>query len=543
VINPGLTLLIRLNLNGLMRASWRRVRTPKGAISALVMAPLLMLFVGSQLYVAFFIPSADIGSFDPVAMRDVIPALATLMLVMEVWTGRALAFKPQELDFLFPAPVSRRELLAYHLLSRLPVRLLSALWISLFTMRMAPSRLGGLLMPLLGFTLLHVMTELVALLGAASSVWAGRWRSRLLWTVAAVGALWSVASAARAATGTAAALAALRTPVMRVLVLPMRPLGYIDTAAGPVGVLLWSGVVLLEIAAAVGVLFALDLAYTERAALASQRALERMKRAWAGQAVGVARPWKLRVRFPMPRILGDAAPMAWRQCVELIRTPRALMLPFVVPGLYMGLFMALPIIEGRPLGEEMVAGVVALSFFVPLLLPNIGFDFRRDVDRIATLRALPLHPVSVAAGQIFAPALAFVAAQVMVITAASLVADVISLRLVLGCLGVGIPLTWAVVALDNVLFLWMPYRFSTDGAQNVQFAGKTMVILAAKMLVLFLMAVLAALASRLTLSLSPGSWMLAGGAASLTLALGCIPLTWAAGALFQGFNLSSDLPA
>jgi len=544
VINPGLTLLIRLNARGLARASWRRLKTAKGAITALVMAPFILLVVASQLSVAFVMPAAELSPPDPATIRPFVGTFGMLLLVTEAWNERALALKPQELDFLFPAPVSRRELLAYHLLSRFPVRLLSALWIALFTMRLSAHPLGGLLAPILMFGFLHVATELIALLGAASSAWAGPWKSRVFWTVLAGTAVWSVASAV-GTTGTPrdAILAALETPAMRVLTLPMRPFALISASPGVGGVLAWTAVAVFQIAAATGLIFALDVAYSERAAAASRRMLERLKRAGAGQAVGVARPWKLRVRLPMPRMLGGGAPLAWRQALELVRNPRALFLPLLLPALYIGFFMGMPALRGESITAPMAIGAIGVSVLVPLLLPNVGFDFRRDMDRMAALRALPLRPIAVAAGQIFAPTLAFVVSQVLVVAVAAAVSRALSPLWVIGSLALGIPLTWLIVALDNLLFLWMPYRFSTEGSQNVQFAGKTMVILAIKLFALFVLAVLAALASR-------GAWWATGGspaamlaAAATVMFLGCIPLTWAAGALFNGFDLASDLPA
>jgi hypothetical protein len=543
VINPGLTLLLRLNQRGLLRAAWRRLRTVKGAITAILLTPLLLLVFGSQL-ILYFTPTEDqLRPPDPESILLFTPLFATLLLLSEAWTGRALAFKPQELDFLFPAPISRRELLAYHLLSRLPMRVLSALWLSFFTLRMAQHPLAALLTPMLLFTFIHVATELIALLGAASAAWAGRWKSRLVWGVLAAIVLASAARAVQAGGATLVGLrAALRAPALGLLTLPMQPFARMYASAAGDRVLLWGAVAAAEIALVTVLIFGLDVAYSERAVTASRRALERLRLAGAGHARGVARPWKLRVRVPVPRVVGGGAPIAWRQTTELLRNPRAMFLPFVLPALYVALFMTMPAIEGKPVTPGLAAGAIGISVLVPLLMPNVGFDFRRDMDRVATLRALPLRPSAVAVGQIFAPALAFIAAQVAVVAVVVAVSGAISWLWVLAAVVLGVPFTWAVVALDNLLFLWMPYRFSTDGAQNVQFAGKTMVVMAIKMMVLAVLCALAGLAAWGAHSLTGGSAAAMVAAAAAVMAIGCAPLTWAVGAAFQAFDLASDVP-
>jgi ABC-2 type transport system permease protein len=543
VINPGLLLLIRMNQRGVLRAAWRRLRTLKGAVTALLVAPLVILVLGSQLFLLFLEPGQRMERPDPGLLRLIVPVVSVLLLLSEAWTGRALAFRPAELDFLFPAPVSRRELLAYHLLARLPMRVLSALWLALFTLRSAHHPLGAVLTPLLLFMLIHVSTELIALLGAASSAWAGPWRSRLAWGSVAAVVLWSGARAVRAAGGALAGIrAVLETPALRLVTWPMRPFGAMFAAGSPAGVLGWAAVAVAEIALVTALVFVLDVAYSERAVAVSRRALERLRVAGAGQARGVPRPWKLRVRFPMLRLLGTGAPLAWRQALELFRNPRALVLPFLLPALYVAMFMALPAIDGEPITPGLAAGAIGVAILVPLLMPNVGFDFRRDMDRVAMLRALPVRPAAVAAGQIFAPTLAFVAAELGVVAFVAFFSRAISPLWVFAALALGVPLTWAVVALDNLLFLWMPYRFTPDGTQNVQFAGKTMLVLMVKFFVLGVMGGLAALAGWGAHAMTH-SGVAALAAAALVLAAGCAPLTWAVGAAFQGFDLASEVPS
>jgi hypothetical protein len=83
MINPGLTLLIRLNLRGLARSSWRRLRTLKGALTALVVAPILLLMIGSQIFV-MFVDDNGMRSVDAAQLRLFLPPAALLLLLSEV---------------------------------------------------------------------------------------------------------------------------------------------------------------------------------------------------------------------------------------------------------------------------------------------------------------------------------------------------------------------------------------------------------------------------------------------------------------------------
>ena len=58
-----------------------------------------------------------------------------------------------------------------------------------------------------------------------------------------------------------------------------------------------------------------------------------------------------------------------------------------------------------------------MAFYTFLLLPTaLRFDFRRDLDRLATLKGLPITPAAAAIGQTLAPVLIATAFQGGVLT-------------------------------------------------------------------------------------------------------------------------------
>jgi hypothetical protein len=539
-VNGALWLLVRRNAWGRVRFFARRARTVRGGVSMAVMAAFLLLVVASQLVA----PPEAYPTPRPDALRTWVPVSFLAFLLLDVWVGRALAFSPQEIDFLFPAPLTRRQLLAYHVVSRLGVRILSGVWASLFVFRYAPSPGAAMAAMVLGMVFLHLTGELLALTTAAASAYTSPWAGRAFWTAAAGALAWTAGSAVASLPPGAAPRAKLEavatSPLLQAATLPMRPIGELFAARTAGAALGWGAAALGVIAAQAALLMALDVAYTERSLAVSRRQVERRRRMATGESGGAGSPWKARVRLPALGVLGPAAPLARRQLLEMLRNPRALILPLLMPALYMSALIAVPLIRGEEPEPEVVALALGLSVFIPILLPNVGYDFRRDLDRVAYLRGLPLPPLAVAAGQLVAPAALFVAAQWMVLGSVAAAAPSAPRDWLLGAALVVVPLSWAMVATDNVLFLWMPYRISAEGAQNVQFAGKGMLILAIKMIVVGVVGGAAVLAGVAAYALAGA--LPAAAAAAAVLALACIPLTWGVGATFRAFDVSRDVP-
>ncbi|HYW06474.1 MAG TPA: putative ABC exporter domain-containing protein [Longimicrobium sp.] len=542
-MNPALFLLMRRAAWGRVRFLTRRMRTVKGAVGTIGLLLFFVLIVANQLFAS---RAAGLSPADPELVRNLAPLILLAFLLLEMWTGRALAFSPSEIDFLFPAPLSRRELLAYHVLSRLGVRVLSGLWASIFVVRHSPLSAAGVAAVTLAMVFLHLTTELLALLAAAVAAWTSRWIGRVVWSALLASLIWAgwlgvEAGRAGAAAGEIVRTVATALPV-RIATAPMRPLSELFAAESTPAAFLWLGVVLAILGAQFVALMLLDVAYTERSLASSRRLLERARR-MRGGGDAVSRPWKLRIRVPSLAPLGAGAPLARRQLLELLRTPRALLLPLAMPLIYIALFIALPLAQGERPDREAAMFGVGLGFLFPLLIPNQGFDFRRDLDRMAYLKGLPLSPFAVAAGQLFAPVALFVAAQLTILAAVTPVMDAEMRPWLLATALVTPPLTWAMVATENLLFLWMPYRVPTDGSQNAQFVGKGMLVLVAKLLVFAVLGVMAGTAGFLVWKFAGENAPLAAAAGAVVIFGGCLPLTWGVGAAFRGFDVAIEVPA
>jgi hypothetical protein len=113
----------------------------------------------------------------------------------------------------------------------------------------------------------------------------------------------------------------------------------------------------------------------------------------------------------------------------------------------------------------LLATAGTLAFYTFLLLPTaLRFDFRRDLDRLATLKGLPVTPAAAAIGQTLAPVLIATLFQSGVL-AFAIVARSLPLFLLFATLLVMIPLNLLVFSLDNLIFLLYPYRLQQEGLE------------------------------------------------------------------------------
>jgi hypothetical protein len=542
-VNSGLAFLLRRGLRGKLRQGLRRMRTVKGAVAMIAAVVFMVGIAALQFW------SLSLGAALPAPRGAVVayaPPMLMLLAVVSAMSGRALYFTPSEVDFLFPAPVGRRELLLYNLLARLDVQLFSALWVSLFLLRHARHWGAAVAATVLGFAFIYVAAQALALAATAADGWVPpRARRPVRWAVLALalaGALAGLAGAGSGATPGQRLRALSETPVLRAASLPARPFAELFAAAGWAQALPWAAASLGVIAAVVVLVLAVDVAYLERSLAVSRRRHERLQRMRSGGGIHAgARPSRLRIRVPRLGGLGGAGALAWRQLTELARTPRALLVPLFVGSLWAGsIFFA-----ARDSGDR--SGGLTMILVVTLLLPamfsgHVTFDFRRDLDRMALLRSLPLSPAQVAAGQVLPVALVFSAMQYLVVVAA-LALGLVSVGPLLLAVALAIPpYTWATMAVENGLFLLMPYRVVPGEDQRMQFMGKVMLALFLKLIVVGLLVGLALLAGWAAAA-ATGARAAGLAAGVLVMVGGCIPLTWLVGRAFAAFDVARDTPA
>ena len=158
---------------------------------------------------------------------------------------------------------------------------------------------------------------------------------------------------------------------------------------------------------------------------------------------------------------GGAGALAWRQLVGAGRHWGSLLTAMIAPAV----LACAPVFVIADPTIALLATTGTLAFYTFLLLPTaLRFDFRRDLDRLATLKGLPITPAAAAIGQTLAPVLIATLFQGGVL-AFAVAARGCRLHLLITAMLVMIPLNVLVFGLDNLIYLLYPYRVQQEGLE------------------------------------------------------------------------------
>ncbi len=546
-MNRGLVYLLRQGPRRKLRHLARRTRGTRRKLLSVLAVLAFGLLLAPQV-LEFFMPHrAEVARGMAGAYRSWGPLVLAVFALLGVVVGYGLHFRSAEIDFLFPAPIPRRELVLYNILARLGVAALSSTWLVLFTAHHAPDPWAGALAVFLAVVFLQWVAKLSVLVFSALSVQV-KTRSPVLaplvilaFVVAIQAASHSRVEGGRSVRDTVEALS--RTPFAGVLTAPTRPFVELFLAVDAAGVARWAAVCLAILGAMLAAMLALDVSFQEGAVRVNQEMETRLARMRQGGGVySSTRPVSARLKLPTPPRLGGVGPIAWRQGMEALRNARGLATAMGV----MVLTAMLPVVLVR--GDAALADTSAGKITIGIVLfatlsvtQQFPFDFRRDLDRLALLKALPLAPTAVALGQLVPTVLLFSVVHVVVlgvvIATSGLVAPSWWLAVALAI----VPFNGVHIALDNALFLLMPQRFEmkdTGGFRMIDRMGIMLVKMPA-------LALAGAIGGGLGALLYAGVWrspVAAGLGAGLGFAIVAAPITWWVGRLFARFDIPRDTP-
>jgi hypothetical protein len=267
-----------------------------------------------------------------------------------------------------------------------------------------------------------------------------------------------------------------------------------------------------------------------------------MRRGRGGLASAGA-PKNRKLAVPSFAVLGAGAPIARRQAYELGRGLRTLVALAFMAGMAFLYVIGIPRWMGADGPERMGTSLVVLAVVFPLFgTGGFSVDFRRDVERIAYLRSLPLRPTAVAVGEVFVAASVIALFNLLLLGAAVWVVDGgVERRMLALAAVVALPVAWLAVTLENWLFLLFPTRTQADGGQQSAFVGKQLIKMIFK---LFLLGAVAVAAGLMALA---GGWLAdtvgAAIGALLVVGLACWGATRLLARAYQGFDLTVDTPA
>ncbi len=443
---------------------------------------------------------------------------------------RALAFSPAEIDFLFPGPFSRRDLVLYKLarvaIASLFGGLLGVIGLSTF-IGFWPARLLGAALGLFAVNLFATVITLAREIVAERVYKAIRWVAAIVVLGAVLGAAFEI--------GGGSAQARIAGTVVAVALAPARVFAHILAAQSLAELGLWSAIGMALDGALVGAILLLDKGYVQAALRASERRQRLLDRVSKGTIFLASSKPQTAMELRGLAVLGPPGAIVRRQAVSAWRTSRSWMLRLAVGLGFYGFFLSRTAMGAAPVLSSM-------AMFLVILFPQMmRFDFRGDVDHLDGLKALPISFRAVTLAQLAVPTVLFTALATMLGILGGLWLGLSFASMAMIALAIP-PLALGIIALENFVFLLLPTRLFVPGQGGTLFFSARRMILMLLRLLLFTVgggvgAGVAFLAWSITRSMTAAYF-----AAWLVAVVVALLLTEAVARAFRSFDVSLDMP-
>lgn len=531
-----------------MRAVGRRVLQSFGSFQGIAFLATAFGVLCLWLSLLVIIPNAPPGMFKttPADLAEAAGPCMLAAMAMAVLMGddRTSRFTPAEVDFLFPAPFSRRRLMAMKLVENAVGAAAAGLFIFTGIVHFVKLPLAAFLacFQALLFVQLGQMAFVLALRGLSEKILFLDRRWVMGGVLVLIGLLVAGTAAVFRLQDPWEAWVGFRKSGLGIAVFaPFAPFGALASADRwwPDGLLALAGAVGMNLLAC-AVIFRLDEAYIEEALSSSQRFHALLQRAQRG---GVLSIWgsPLRWRFPKFPRLGGAGPILWRQATQAARSLPTLI---AIAGVVCFVVIGPQIFTSRMknlLPEAATVGIAAAAVQLTLVFTfMMRFDFRGDLDQMDLLKTLPTHPLAVAAGQLLIPTFLATAVQGgLIIGLAFTVAE--TRNVLFACAALTLPLNLFLFGLENLMFLLFPSRSVAFNPGDLQGFGHQVVLFAVKLFFLGI-ATSAALVPGIVVGTASGS-LLAGASLAWTILIIEALLLWPLVAwAFARFDPSLEKP-
>jgi hypothetical protein len=482
IFYPAMIQLLLLQSRGRRRRMWGRFCQPRRLILSAIACVMAVVWLGNAAMTIWLRESAS-----PHTLRAMLSL--GLMLYAGWHFAKAAFFRPEspfdwtpaKREILAAMPLRPRDLVAYQVASVTVTTILKAGVFSLLLLpdlRSVPMGLAGLLLAMMMLEMLRMAID-IATWGMGRAAFLAYRVAVVAGLVAAGFAVGSVIVRDDAFSGQINVGDGLLQRLLDLLVhLNDSALGYAALPFQPfIDLILADGMTPAKAGltlAASGIVLVLAGAVIGLYAIISRRVSQREKRDYhpsgtardriagsnhreTGATLGAAFPLRL---WRIPR-WGGAGALAWRQLIGARRHSGSLLTAMIAPAV----FTCVPsfVIEDAHVAYLATAGT--LAFYTFLLLPTaLRFDFRRDLDCLATLKGLPITPAAAVIGQILAPVLIATLFQTAVlafaVAARSLPPHLIALAML-----VMIPMNVLVFGVDNLIYLLYPYRVQQEGLE------------------------------------------------------------------------------
>ncbi len=488
-MHPALYKLTLLTFKSSLRRLFQGARTVRGAFLLVFTIGIFSMAIGPSLFIATM-RNNPVGQFFRGLAEPYLPLLllgVTLLFIFTSAGERALYFSPSEVDFLFPAPFHRRDILVFKLTKLLVGLILMSLVFATSCLLYLNSWLSAFVGIFLALGFVQLLALATAFLGQIVSEHAYNSRRRLILLsigvlvfAALAQMLWqtplqSPAELARSLRGSWAGM---------VLLAPFEVFSHAILAKNWFPDLVcWSAGALAIDLALLALIFRLDADYIESAAHVSQKLYEKIQQMKQGGGIALpasAKAARMRLgRFPW---LGGAGPLAWRQVLIAIRTSRYALIISLGIAIVLAV-MAVVTDRSRPGGNVVSSmGVGFMAYLTFLFSMQLPWAFRGDIVHMDVLKSLPVAPLAVATGELAGGLLLLSAIQFVLLI--GLLAAGGDPTLVIVVMAFLIPFNVVMLAVSNTLFLIYPVRFTPGTSADFQMVGRMMLLMVLQFLIL-----------------------------------------------------------
>lgn len=471
-----------------------------------------------------------------------------------IFTQRASAFhfSPGEIDFLFPGPFSRRQLLAYRIVSDLfgsvIIALLVSGWLFPFTSNYVRVYLGVLLGAIFIESLPAVETIIRLTLVEGTYSLAKKLALSTAFLLLTLAILRTVFT--RGVSGLVERFHLFReTWAGTCLLAPFEVFSRFITARTLREAALWGALSVLVNLALFALILWLDANYLETALASGQSTYKRLqnKPTSGAAARGARRKWIL-WRPEGPPYWAGAGAIAWRQLIVTLRRTRlehwCMLLLLMAFGVFFTVFLSAHIGVGAlsQISREIIPAVQAFLLFYlgSCCLGANPFDFRSEIKHMDSLKTLPCPPMIIVLGELAAPSFIIACWMLFLSIGAAAANYRLAPQFMLGA-AISFPMILLFLICENIAALYfpMPQREGPPGLRDYVRAALTVVL---RMFLYMLMVALFLGLGTLCYFFASRSWLAFVVALWAVIAPLAFWLIHVLAAVYDRFDPSRDIP-
>lgn len=487
-MNAALSQLLFLRLRGGFRHRMTQLATLRGAAFLAIVAGIVWLLLGP----GAVSPGDNVGGFIVpdteqlrAQIRDYLPVslLGAGLFTVAMTSGPAIYFSPNEINYLFTGPFSRRDLVIYKFATYFAGAIFSAAIICL----LIPSRSSTVAAAFIGtlFTLVFIQLFSAALKIAAQTLDETRFawiKKPVLLTVAGAAAATLVYIVLSPSLGLDDVVAAFRQSWPgRIVLAPFSVLAELFLARDMFpGLAVWTAVALAINGALLAIIVALDQCTSDRSLSANRQLSERWLRIRRGGSFWASDKTTGNSVRRAPHLAG-IGPIAWRQSINAVRNTGRVILVFLAIAALTG---PLLLNAGLDISSSGMLGIA--YFFIAFIMPrSLVCDFRGELSRMEHYKSLPTAPWRICVGQLAVPVVLASAIQLVMIASVLPFVDLTTGVIVTMAALFVVPFNLLLYGLENFVFLLFPTKLVPVGRVDFDFLGRTLVDFIAKSVIIF----------------------------------------------------------